>query len=208
MTPVDTLIHARWLIPVDTETVLDNYSLAIRGGEIAAIVPQQQARAGLKANETLELPDHALIPGFVNAHTHAAMSLFRGLADDLPLMDWLQKHIWPAEAQWVGPEFMRDGVALSIAEMIRGGTTCFNDMYFFPNETARAAKEAGMRACIGLVIIDFPTAWAQNADEYIDKGLALHDKLRRHGLAPRVVSSEPSPAIFEPVRQPAQLGTG
>ena len=199
MTPVDTLIHARWLIPVDTETVLDNYSLAIRGGDIAAILPQQQARAELKANETLELPDHALIPGFVNAHTHAAMSLFRGLADDLPLMDWLQKHIWPAEAQWVGPEFMRDGVALSIAEMIRGGTTCFNDMYFFPNETARVAKDAGMRACIGLVIIDFATAWAQNADEYIDKGLALHDKLRGEPLlttafaphAPYTVSDAP-----------------
>ncbi|MDH4135063.1 MAG: TRZ/ATZ family hydrolase, partial [Gammaproteobacteria bacterium] len=121
-------------------------------------------------------------PGLVNAHTHAAMSLFRGLADDLPLMDWLQNHIWPAEGRWVSAEFVFEGTELAIAEMLKSGTTCFNDMYFFPEAAAQAARDAGMRATIGLILIDFPTAYAQTPDEYIDKGLRLHDELRNEPL--------------------------
>lgn len=199
MQAVDCLVKPRWLIPIEPEGVLTEHAVAIRDGQIIDILPAGQAASCYRATEVVALPDHALIPGFVNAHTHAAMSLFRGLADDLTLMDWLQKNIWPAEAQWVSPEFVRDGVALNIAEMLKGGTTCFHDMYFFPDETARVARDAGVRACVGLVVIDFPTAWAKTADEYIDKGLRLHDELRNAPLittafaphAPYSVSDEP-----------------
>ena len=125
---------------------------------------------------------HVLLPGLINTHTHAAMTLFRGLADDLPLMEWLHQHIWPAETNWVNTEFVHDGSQLAIAEMLRGGTTCFNDMYFFPDETARVADNAGMRAVVGLIILDFPTVWAANADEYFHKGIEVHDHFRHNPL--------------------------
>jgi 5-methylthioadenosine/S-adenosylhomocysteine deaminase len=180
---VDTLIHAGWVIPVEPAgQSLARHSLAIRDGRLVAILPTDEATRRYRAPETLHLPTHALIPGFINAHTHAAMSLFRGLADDLPLMDWLTQHIWPAEGRWVSPEFVHDGTRLAVAEMLKSGTTCFSDMYFFPEETAHAAREAGMRAVIGLIMIDFPTPYAQSADEYFDKGLRLFDTLRHQPL--------------------------
>ena len=183
MQSVDALIHARWIIPVDPDNrVLENHSLAIQDGRIAAILPSSEARTTIQAETTHELADHALIPGLVNTHTHAAMSLMRGLADDLPLMTWLNEHIWPAEARSISPEFIRDGSQLAIAEMLRGGVTCFNDMYFFPDEVARQAEHAGIRAVVGLIVIDFPTAWAQNPDEYLHKGLELHDEVRNSTL--------------------------
>jgi 5-methylthioadenosine/S-adenosylhomocysteine deaminase len=128
------------------------------------------------------LPGHAMIPGLVNAHTHAAMTLLRGLADDLPLMTWLNEHIWPKEARWMGEDFVHDGTQLALIEMLRSGITCFNDMYFFPDVTARAVAAAGLRACIGLIVIDHPSAWADGPDEYLSKGLALHDQYRDHPL--------------------------
>ena len=183
MQTIDTLINARWVIPVEPDgRTLDHYSIAILGGKIFEVLPTADAAKHYRATETIDLPHHALIPGLVNAHTHAAMSLFRGLADDLPLMDWLNNHIWPAEAKWVGEAFVRDGTELAIAEMLKSGTTCFSDMYFFPEVTARACVDAGMRACIGLIMIDFPSAWAQNAEEYLHKGLKLHDELRNSDL--------------------------
>ncbi len=200
MTHIDSLIHARWIIPVQPDgAVLEHHSLAVQDGRILDILPQREARTRYQADQIIERGEHVLIPGLINAHTHAAMSLLRGLADDLPLMDWLNHHIWPAETQWVSDEFVRDGSQLAMAEMLRGGTTCFNDMYFFPEVTARAATEIGMRACIGLIVIDFPSAWAGSADEYLDKGLALHDALRNHPLlrtafaphAPYTVSDAP-----------------
>ena len=200
MTHIDSLIHARWIIPVQPDgVVLEHHSIAVQDGRILDILPQREAHTRYQADKIIERGEHALIPGLVNAHTHAAMSLLRGLADDLPLMDWLNHHIWPAETQWVSDEFVRDGSLLAMAEMLRGGTTCFNDMYFFPEVTARAATEVGMRACIGLIVIDFPSAWAGSADEYLDKGLALHDDLRNHPLlrtafaphAPYTVSDAP-----------------
>ncbi len=205
MTHIDSLIHARWIIPVQPNgAVLEHHSLALQDGRILDILPQREARTRYQADKIIECGEHALIPGLINAHTHAAMSLLRGLADDLPLMDWLNHHIWPAETRWVSEEFVRDGSQLAMAEMLRGGTTCFNDMYFFPEVTARAATEIGMRACIGLIVIDFPSAWAGSADEYLDKGLALHDELRNHPLlrtafaphAPYTVSDAP----LEPIR--------
>ena len=123
-----------------------------------------------------------LIPGFVNAHTHAAMALMRGMSDDLPLMRWLQEHIWPAETKHVSARFVRDGTALACAEMLKGGITCFNDMYFYPEAALEAALEAGMRAALGLIVIDFPTAYASDPADYLRKGLALRDRYRDHPL--------------------------
>ncbi len=200
MKPVDTLIHARWVIPVEPDDrVLEHHSLAIRDGRIVALLPTAEASASFAATQTVTLEHHALIPGLINAHTHAAMALMRGLADDLPLMTWLNEHIWPAEGRHVSPEFVRDGTQLAMAEMLRGGTTCFSDMYFFPDEVARLAEQAGMRAVVGLIVLDFPTAWAQNAEEYLHKGLAVHDALRHSPLvttafaphAPYTVSDAP-----------------
>ena len=117
--------------------------------------------------EELDLKNHAIIPGLINSHTHAGMSLFRGLANDLPLMDWLNNYIWPAEKKWVSSEFVMDGTKLAIAEMLRSGTTCFNDMYFFPNITAEACVNTGMRAVIGLIVMNLSTAWANNSEQYL-----------------------------------------
>ncbi|OGI41143.1 MAG: N-ethylammeline chlorohydrolase, partial [Candidatus Muproteobacteria bacterium RBG_16_62_13] len=177
--PADLTVNARWVIPVEpAHTVLERHSVVIRGGNIVAIAPTAEASRQYRSTETVSLDTHALMPGFVNAHTHAAMTLFRGLADDLPLMDWLQHHIWPAEGKWVGEEFVRAGSELAAAEMIKSGTTCFNDMYFFADVTARAAEAAGLRAVVGLIVLDFPSAWAQNADEYLHKCIRLHDEWR------------------------------
>ncbi len=180
---IDTLIFARWVIPVEPQgVVLNDHAVAVDSGRIVEILPAEMARSRYRALNVHELDGHALLPGFINAHTHAAMSLFRGLADDLPLMNWLNQHIWPAEQRWVSPQFVSDGSRLAFAEMIRGGTTCFNDMYFFPEQTAEAAVESGLRAMLGLVFIDFPTAWAKDAEEYFHKALALHDRYKNHPL--------------------------
>jgi 5-methylthioadenosine/S-adenosylhomocysteine deaminase len=184
MKDIDTLIHARWVVPVEPDArALEHWSLAVEGGRIAELLPTAEAVRRYRARETVELASHVLIPGLVNAHTHAAMSLFRGLADDLPLMDWLNHHIWPAEMKWVSPEFVRDGTELAVAEMLKSGTTCFNDMYFFPEETAKVTQDAGMRCVVGLILIDFPSAWARDADEYLHKGLKLHDEIKHSELA-------------------------
>jgi len=197
---IDTLITARWIIPIEPEnTVLEHHAIAINDGRILAILPSAEAEAQFQPDMHIRRHQHVLMPGFINAHGHAAMSLMRGLADDLPLMEWLNDHIWPAENRWINPEFVHDGSLLACAEMIKSGTTCFNDMYFFPDETARAAEHAGMRATVGLIALDFPTAWAQDADEYLQKGITLHDQLSGNSListafaphAPYTVSDEP-----------------
>jgi len=180
----NTVLIGRWVIPVEPMgTVLEHHAVAIDAGRIVELLPAAEARSKYASAEVVELPDHALLPGFVNAHTHAAMTLFRGLADDLPLMQWLTQHIWPAEQKWVGTEFVRDGTELAIAEMIRSGTTCFSDMYFFPEETARTCLAAHMRVVVGMILVDFPTSYAQTVDEYLHKGLKLHDDLRTNALA-------------------------
>jgi 5-methylthioadenosine/S-adenosylhomocysteine deaminase len=180
---VDSLIHARWIIPVEPENVvLEHHSIAIVQGKIVAILPTVTAEQHYQAAQVRYLSQHLLIPGLINAHTHAAMSLMRGLADDLPLMEWLQQHIWPLEQKWVGVELVKDGTDLAIAEMLRSGTTCFNDMYFFPEITAQQAMLHGIRASIGLIVIDFPTAWANHAEQYLQKGLDLHGQLQNEAL--------------------------
>ncbi len=183
MKNIDTLLHARWIIPVEGEkTCLEQHSIAIHEERIMEVLPTDKAKQRYSAQTENNYSQHALMPGLVNAHTHAAMSLFRGLADDLALMDWLQNHIWPAESKWVNEKFVQLGTELAIAEMLRGGTTCFNDMYFFPDVAARVASKAGIRATVGLIALDFPTVWARDADEYIDKGLEVHDIYRNDEL--------------------------
>lgn len=180
---IDALIEAKWIIPVEpAEVVLSQHAIAIDNGIIQAILPQSEAKYRYSPQETLSLNDHALIPGLVNLHTHAAMTLMRGFADDLPLMEWLNQHIWPIEHQLVDAQFVLDGTQLACAEMIKGGTTCFNDMYFFPESSAEAVILSGMRATIGMIVIDFPTNYAADADDYLSKGLELRDKYHQHPL--------------------------
>ena len=189
-TPVDLLIEARYIIPVEPrDTTLEHHAIAIRNGRIEALLPIEQARSRFSATETVSLPEHILTPGLVNLHCHAAMSLMRGLADDLPLMRWLQEAIWPAEARHASPAFVRDGSLLAGAEMLRGGITTCNDMYFFPQATAEAFDRLGLRAVLGITVIEFPSQYASDADDYLTKGLATReawrdDPLIRFALAP------------------------
>ena len=200
MQEIDLLIQPQWLIPVEPfGQVLEEHAMAVDQGKILEILPVDFAAQRYRAKQVRQLPGRAVLPGLINAHTHSAMSLMRGLADDLPLMTWLQEHIWPAEGTHVSAAYCADGVELACAEMIRGGTTTFNDMYFFGDQTAKVAQRLGMRAGIGLIVMDFPTVWAQNADEYLHKAVELHDSLRDQPLihccfaphAPYTVSDAP-----------------
>ncbi len=182
---IDTLLHGRYIVPVDElveQMVLEDYTIVINDTLIIDLLPTAEVHKHYQARAEKHYNEQVLMPGLINSHTHAAMNLFRGLADDLHLMDWLQNHIWPAEASFVNDAFVQHGVELAVAEMLRGGTTCFNDMYFYPDITARVAAEAGIRACVGLIIIDFPTVWANSAEEYLDKGLAVRDNFKGHEL--------------------------
>ena len=180
----DTLIAPRWCIPCEPSgQVLEDHAVAIVDGRIAAILPTAQAKAEFQPSVFIERPDHVLIPGLVNAHTHAAMTLFRGLADDMPLETWLHEGIWPAERRWVSAEMVRDGTELAIAEMLRGGVTCFSDQYFYPEIVAEAATDLSMRAVVATPVVDFPTGWAANAAEYLQKAADLvHDTYANHPL--------------------------
>ena len=179
---IDLLIESQWIAAVDPDIVLKNHAVAVHHGRIIAILPASEARTRFKPDQYITLDEHILIPGLINLHTHAAMSLMRGMADDLPLMTWLQDHIWPAEAAHVSAQFVYDGTRLACAEMLRGGITCFNDLYFFPEAAATAAAEFGMRAVIGITAIEFPTTYASDADDYINKGLAVREKLLDQAL--------------------------
>jgi 5-methylthioadenosine/S-adenosylhomocysteine deaminase len=181
--PPQSLLCPRWIIPVEPAgAVLEEHCIAVRDGLIEAVLPIAEAEIRFSSYEKVLLDEHVLIPGLVNAHTHAAMSLMRGMADDLPLMRWLEQHIWPAEMKHVSPAFVKDGTLLACAEMLRGGVTCFNDMYFFPEASLEAALEAGMRASIGMIVFDFPSAYGSDPDDYLAKGLALRDRWREHPM--------------------------
>jgi 5-methylthioadenosine/S-adenosylhomocysteine deaminase len=178
-----TIIEPQWVIPVEPAAIaLAAHAVVIEDERIAAVLPVPDATARYPDAQRVMLPDHALIPGLINLHTHAAMSLMRGMADDRALMDWLQNHIWPAEGRVVSDDFVYDGTLLACAEMLRGGITCFNDMYFFPEATARAALHAGMRAALGIIAIEFRSAYANDAQDYLAKGMALRDALRDEPL--------------------------
>ncbi|MFO1398880.1 MAG: TRZ/ATZ family hydrolase [Burkholderiales bacterium] len=175
---VDLRIDAHWIVPVAPEGVLTGHALIVDAGRIVAVLPAAVADAAYAPRERVALPSHALIPGFVNAHTHSAMTLLRGIADDVPLQPWLTEHIWPREGRFVAPEFVFDGTLLACAEMLRGGVTCCNDMYFHPEAAARAYEVAGMRALLGVPILDFPTPYAADADAYLARGLAARDAFK------------------------------
>ena len=183
LTKADLIIEARWLLPIiPHDTLLQNQAVVIGSGVIVDICAISNVRERYEASEFVQLNDHVLMPGLVNLHTHAAMSLMRGLADDLPLMPWLESHIWPAEAQLVSYNFVYDGTLLACAEMLSGGITTFNDMYFYPQATAEASIQAGIRANLGLVVLEFPTNYASDAEDYIDKGTKARDQLKHESL--------------------------
>jgi len=175
-TQADIRINARWIIPVVPEnTVLEEHAVILRGSRILALVPRTQADREYHCRETLELDSHVVLPGLINMHGHAAMTLFRGMADDLPLMTWLSEHIWPAEQACVNEDFILHGTRLAMAEMLRTGTTTFSDMYFFPEVVASAARELGMRAQVCFPVLDFPTPWGAGPADYLRKGADLID---------------------------------
>lgn len=175
---IDLLIRPEWIIPIEPRGVtLSGHSLAVNRGRIAALLPNKEVLHRFRPRQTLELPGQVLLPGFINLHTHAAMSLLRGYADDLPLKRWLAERIWPAEARHANADFVQAGTLLACAEMLRGGITTFNDMYFFPEAAASAAGRLGMRAVLGIIAIEFPTRYAADADDYLAKGLETRDAL-------------------------------
>jgi 5-methylthioadenosine/S-adenosylhomocysteine deaminase len=179
----DLLIEAGWVVPVEPHgVVLEDHAVAVSGGVIVAVLPRAEARARFQAAQVVSRPGSVLVPGLVNAHCHNPMTLLRGVADDLPLMTWLQQHIWPIEGQVIGPAFVADGIELAVAEMVRGGTTSCAENYFFPDIQAATYSRLGFRALVGLPVIDFPTAWARTPEEYFDKGLEVHDNWRRNPL--------------------------
>lgn len=161
--------------------ILPQHAIAVDKGRISALIPAADYEQ-INPQTSITLKNHVVMPGLINTHTHAAMSLMRGLADDLPLMNWLQEHIWPAEQQQVNQNFVEDGTRLAIAEMLQSGTTCFNDMYFFPEAAAQVAEKSGIRASIGLIVVEFPSPWAQSTDEYFRKGLEVRDRFRGNPL--------------------------
>ncbi|MCF3191609.1 TRZ/ATZ family hydrolase [Pseudomonas bubulae] len=179
-TPLDLLLLPTWLVPVEPAgVVLKDHGVGIRDGRIVFIGPRAQALK-LVATQTRELPDMLLSPGLINAHGHAAMTLFRGMADDLPLMTWLEQHIWPAETKWVNEDFVRDGTNLAIAEQLKGGITCFSDMYFYPKVASECVHNSGIRAQIAIPILDFPIPGATSADESLRQAVELFADLKLH----------------------------
>jgi 5-methylthioadenosine/S-adenosylhomocysteine deaminase len=183
MQRIDALIRPRWTLRVEPRVAVEeNLALAIDGGRIVAVLPVEEAERRFAPAARHDRPSHVLMPGLVNAHTHAAMSLFRGLADDLPLERWLRDRVWPSEARWIGPELVADGTRLAVAEMLAGGITCFSDMYYYPDVAAEVAAASGIRAVVGMIALEFPTAWAQNAEDYIRKGLEVHDRFKGEPL--------------------------
>jgi len=217
MRNVDLLIHAKWVIPVNSHSpYYQDYSLVVHEGKIVDCLSSLHARTQYQSHHVYELKHHAVMPGLINAHGHSAMTLFRGLADDLPLMTWLNNHIWPAEAKWVNEDFVATGTLLAITEMLKTGTTCFSDMYFYPDITAKVAADHKIRAQIHFPVLDFPSVWAQNANEYISKGIKIHDQYRQHNListgfgphAPYTVSDQPLEkirTISEQLEIPVQI---
>jgi len=177
MEAIDCLIEPRWIIPIEPPgAVLEGHAVAVRDGRIVAVIPAAEAVSRFTSPRQVVLREHALLPGLVNLHTHAAMTLLRGLADDRSLMTWLRDYVWPTEMRHVSPEFVYDGTLLACAEMLRGGVTCANDMYFFPESAAQAFLDAGMRASLGLIAVEFPSPYASDAEDYLAKGLAFRDR--------------------------------
>ena len=182
VTTVELRLDAAWIVPVEPRGVYVDHSLLVDGDRIVALLPATEADRRYVARSRITLGRHVLIPGLVNAHTHAAMALFRGIADDVPLDVWLEQHIWPREGRFAAPDFVYDGARLAVAEMLKGGITCCNDMYFFPEATARACLDTGIRAMLGLPVLDFPTPYAADPDGYLQRGLAVRDAFKHEPM--------------------------
>lgn len=198
MERIDTLISARWLIPIEPRgCVLDQHAIAIRQGRIVALGPATQLEARFDPQARVDRPHHVVLPGWVNTHTHAAMTLLRGAVEAADLRSWLEHEVWPLERRWMDAEYVRDGTELAIAELLRGGTTCFADMHLFPEVIAQAASDTRIRASVGLPIFDIPTVWAGSADEYFRKGLKLHDEYRDDPLITTVLAPYSATALSE-----------
>lgn len=181
MKTVDKIISAEWVLPIAPENVvLNDHAVVIKEGRIHDLLPREWAEAKYSAEDSHHYKNHVLMPGLINAHAHTPMNLFKGLADDLSLMDWLENHIWPAEGQLINEETVETGSTLAIAEMIRYGTTCFNDHYMFPQATANAVMQTGIRACLGLQMMDVPTKWAENGAKALEKGLMIYESFKPH----------------------------
>ncbi len=205
MEHVDTLITARWIIPIEpANTVLAHHAIAIRDGRIVAIEPEKQALERFSATQLLSRPSHVLLPGFVNAHTHGAMTLLRGAAESGRFDHWLKSQVWPLEQRWLDAEYVRDGTELAIADMLTSGTTCFADMHLYPEVAAQTAAEVKMRACIAAPITDFATAWAGSADECLHKGLKLLDEYRGDPLIATMLAPYASWAVSDTTLQRVQ----
>ncbi len=189
MEPIDTLITARWVIPIEPrDSTLTDHAVAVHQGRILAVLPAQAALERFAPRQLIDRPRHVLLPGLVNAHTHAAMALLRGAAESSSFEHWLTRQVWPLERRWIDAEYVRDGTQLAIADMLTSGTTCFADMHLFPEVVAQTASTLRIRACIGLPVLDAPTLWAGSADECLDKGLQLHDEYRDDPLITTVLA--------------------
>jgi len=186
---VDLIIEARWIATVAENTpLLENCSVIMQQDVIVDVLPTNLAKKRYASTNICNLDEHILIPGLINLHTHAAMNLMRGIADDLPLMAWLNEHIWPAERAVVFDDYVKDSSLHACAEMLSGGTTCFNDMYFFPQATAAAVNQAGMRANLGLFVSEFANSYASDADDYLQKGFEAHDSWRSNAMITSCIS--------------------
>lgn len=164
---VDLIVKADYVLKMDsTLSVVNDGAIAVKDGKIIAVAAADSISNAYKSDKTIGGKDTVAFPGLVNTHTHAAMVYFRGLADDLPLKVWLEEHIWPAEGRWLGPEFVGDAVELACCEMLKAGITLYNDMYFFGDAVGKATRKLGMRAIVGVGILDFPSASANTTDEY------------------------------------------
>jgi 5-methylthioadenosine/S-adenosylhomocysteine deaminase len=201
MESIDLLIVSRWLIPIEpVDTVLENHAIAIREGRILAVLPVAEADARYSPTKRIDRTTHVALPGFVNAHTHAGMTLLRGTAENLSFEPWLKNRIWPLEQRWLDPAFVHDGIELAIAGMIASGTTCFAEQYFYPEVIAQTASQMHMRACVGSPVVEFSTPWAGSANECLDKALELRDQYRDDplvstALAPHAVYSVPESVL-------------
>jgi 5-methylthioadenosine/S-adenosylhomocysteine deaminase len=184
MKQVDWLVYPSWILPIEPQSnlILEKHALAVDAGKIVDLLPEEEAKIIYRAEQELVLANHALMPGFVNAHTHSPMCYFRSLADDLPLIKWLQEYIWPLEKQWVSEKFVRDAAMLAIAEMIRSGTTCFNEHYFFPETIGEVAQQVGIKARVGIPILNFETPWSKTPSESIEKGLGVFEQFKQNSL--------------------------
>lgn len=200
MQTVDLIVHATWVVPVNEQRdVLADHAVVVDQGKILAILPSSQVSEQYHAHTEQTLTGRAIIPGLINSHGHAAMTLFRGMADDLPLMTWLNEHIWPAEGKWVSSEFVHDGTQIAIAEMLRSGTTTYSDNYFFPEDAITAILPTKMRAQLNFAILDFPNNWATGPDDALAKGTELVKQYKNDQQirviygphAPYTVSDEP-----------------